>query len=108
MLSNNEKKRTEESNEQQAFDQQRKKIRRTTKCRDEQELLKWLNRGDENKVEQSHRLQRQSALVGSAFVEFWDRNARPQIELPSLCRKIESFSFSFVTGEKHVTFVNER
>lgn len=107
MLSSADKKRKMPS-EQKDSQHHRSKLRRTSKFRDENDLAKWMARRSVRTEKPTHRLKRQSALVGSAFVEFWDRNGRPQIELPSLCKKIESFSINFVTGEEHVTFVNER
>ncbi len=81
------------------------KIKRT-QALDEKSLLKYLGRKTSKKEQSPHRLKRQSALVGEAFVEFWLRNSQPQIEPPSLRQKIESFSINFVTGEKSVTYAN--
>lgn len=105
MLSSLDKKR-KISSEQQDSKQDRYKLYRTSKFRDAEDLEKWMARGCAKREKPTHRLKRQSVLVGDAFVNCWDRNGRAQIELPSLCRKIESFSVNFVTGENSVTYAN--
>ena len=107
MISSPDKKR-KLSSEQQDSERDGHKLRRTTRCNDENDLAKWMARNNAKTERTTHRLKRQSALVGKAFVSYWDRNTRPQVAIPSLGRKIESFSINFETGENNVTFVNER
>ncbi len=102
MLNTKDKKRSAPCDDQQENNSQIKRLR---KSKDEQDLVKWLNRQTGQREVRSHRLKRQSALVGNAFVAFWDRN-KPQVEMPSLGRKIESFSINFATGENRVTYAN--